>query len=210
MRKRGESLLSSSPRHSTLLTFRSHALLCSAQLVGRHRDCKRRDQWRPVATSGDIMGRKKSKDSSNSGPTREADTDMRATQTVSSYVPLSPTSDALSIVRAALESDGESFVPSRGTLDRGTLAQCLNATSQIAAECNSILRELLGGGDLGYVVSAVWWCGGVVEDLKVFAVCLSACLPVCYLLFVCVGLDAGNRGLEGRGLGKTCGSLWVR
>lgn len=30
-------------------------------------------------------------------------------------------------------------------VDRGTLAQCLNATSQIAAECNSILRDLLRG-----------------------------------------------------------------
>lgn len=37
--------------------------------------------------------------------------------------------------------DGERAVP----LDRGTLAQCLNATSQIAAECNSILRDLLRG-----------------------------------------------------------------
>jgi len=49
------------------------------------------------------------------------------------------------IVRAAIENGGDRFVPSRGTLDRGTLAQCLNATSQIAAECNSILRDLLRG-----------------------------------------------------------------
>lgn len=49
------------------------------------------------------------------------------------------------IVRAAIENGGDRSVPSRGTLDRGTLAQCLNATSQIAAECNSILRDLLRG-----------------------------------------------------------------
>jgi len=34
---------------------------------------------------------------------------------------------------------------SEGSLDSGTLAQCLNATSQIAAECNSILSDLLRG-----------------------------------------------------------------
>ena len=30
-------------------------------------------------------------------------------------------------------------------VDRGSLAQALSATSQIAAECNSILRDLLRG-----------------------------------------------------------------
>lgn len=59
------------------------------------------------------------------------------------------------IVRAAIENGGDRFVPSRGTLDRGTLAQCLNATSQIAAECNSILRDLLRGR---YVCGCVWVC----------------------------------------------------
>lgn len=42
-------------------------------------------------------------------------------------------------------------------LDRGTLAQCLNATSQIAAECNSILRDLLRGRRVlhKYIISGV-------------------------------------------------------
>ena len=47
---------------------------------------------------------------------------------------------------AALAQARESAIGrTRGSLDRGTLAQCLNATSQIAAECNRILRELLRG-----------------------------------------------------------------
>jgi hypothetical protein len=41
--------------------------------------------------------------------------------------------------KAAQPQDGSAAV------DRGALAQCLNATSQIAAECNSILRDLLRG-----------------------------------------------------------------
>ena len=40
--------------------------------------------------------------------------------------------------KAAQPQDG-------AAVDRGALAQCLNATSQIAAECNSILRDLLRG-----------------------------------------------------------------
>ena len=40
------------------------------------------------------------------------------------------------------EAEGEELLL---PFDRGTLARCLNATSQIAAECNSILRDLLRG-----------------------------------------------------------------
>ena len=62
------------------------------------------------------------------------------------FVPLSRSSNLTSIVSAALAQAGESAIGlKRGSLDRGTLAQCLNATSQIAAECNRILRELLRG-----------------------------------------------------------------
>ncbi len=49
------------------------------------------------------------------------------------------------------KSRGKSKAPSAvdmtpaAPVDRGTLAQCLNATSQIATECNSILRDLLRG-----------------------------------------------------------------
>lgn len=48
--------------------------------------------------------------------------------------------------------DGERAVP----LDRGTLAQCLNATSQIAAECNSILRDLLRGRYVAWKYCVGW------------------------------------------------------
>ena len=70
------------------------------------------------------------------------------------YVPLTRTSTPSSVVSAALAQAGESMIGrQRGSLDRGTLAQCLNATSQIAAECNRILRELLRGCETtGYVV----------------------------------------------------------
>jgi hypothetical protein len=62
------------------------------------------------------------------------------------FVPLSRSSSRTSIVSAALAQARESAIGrTRGSLDRGTLAQCLNATSQIAAECNRILRELLRG-----------------------------------------------------------------
>ena len=53
------------------------------------------------------------------------------------------------IVSAAIENEGDRVVPFKGTLDRGTLAQCLNATSQIATECNSLLRDLLRGRYVG-------------------------------------------------------------
>ena len=56
-----------------------------------------------------------------------------------------------SAIKGPLVGDGGGREKSDGgegslmPLDRGTLAQCLNATSQIAAECNSILRDLLRG-----------------------------------------------------------------
>jgi hypothetical protein len=46
--------------------------------------------------------------------------------------------------RAAAASSLETVAPAP-PVDRGALASCLNATSQIAAECNSILRDLLRG-----------------------------------------------------------------
>ena len=74
----------------------------------------------------------------------------------SSYVPLTSTSSRQAILDAALRDTTPPLPESQSqrgalqtattgfsSLDRGTLAQCLNATSQIAAECNRILRELL-------------------------------------------------------------------
>lgn len=37
------------------------------------------------------------------------------------------------------------LAPPAAHLDRGQLADCLSQTSKIAAECNSILRDLLRG-----------------------------------------------------------------
>ena len=86
------------------------------------------------------------------------------------YVPLTKSSTPSSIVSAALAQAGESSIgQQRGSLDRGTLAQCLNATSQIAAECNRILRELLRGcGSSG---------AGCVFVLRVFVFLCRVFLP---------------------------------
>jgi len=35
--------------------------------------------------------------------------------------------------------------PAGAHMNKGTLAECLNQTSQIAAECNTILRDLMRG-----------------------------------------------------------------
>lgn len=46
---------------------------------------------------------------------------------------------------AAASTAAVAEVLAPASLDRGQLADCLNQTSKIAAECNSILRDLLRG-----------------------------------------------------------------
>ena len=45
----------------------------------------------------------------------------------------------------ALEAATAASAAAAPPLDRGQLADCLSQTSKIAAECNSILRDLLRG-----------------------------------------------------------------
>ena len=80
----------------------------------------------------------------------------------SSYVGLTASSSREVILEHAMRqhSAGDALPASNfsgSSLDRSTLAQCLNATSQIAAECNRILRELLM--DREYVLDAAEMMG---------------------------------------------------
>ena len=119
----------------------------STGLMSRKKGRKEKTQGAQAAGAGSVgsnMG-----DTGTGGGSRGntgGEKPQDASSNVVPFVPLSRSSSRTSIVSAALAQARESAIGrTRGSLDRGTLAQCLNATSQIAAECNRILRELLRG-----------------------------------------------------------------
>lgn len=67
--------------------------------------------------------------------------------------------------------------------DRGTLARCLNATSQIAAECNSILRDLLRGRCDYFTNERI---NGCLRLLSRGTDCLSKCWSIGLLSKCCL------------------------
>ena len=110
----------------------------------RKKGRKEKAQGAQTAGAGPI--RSNAVDTGTGGGSGENTGGEKPQDSTSYFVPLSRSSSRTSIVSAALAQAGDSAIGrKRGSLDRGTLAQCLNATSQIAAECNRILRELLRG-----------------------------------------------------------------
>ena len=106
----------------------------------------RKDKTQGAQAAGARSIRSNVVDTATDGGNRENTGGEKPQDSTSYFVPLSRGSSRASIVSAALAQAGDSDIGrKRGSLDRGTLAQCLNATSQIAAECNRILRELLRG-----------------------------------------------------------------
>lgn len=76
------------------------------------------------------------------------------------------------------QSFNDAVSTSTAAVDRGALAQCLSATSQIAAECNSILRDLLRGR---YVV-CFSFATHVIENFSLFAAIGCVCILIATLI----------------------------